>query len=459
LSKRRGKHGGRRPGAGAPTRLQRVMRDAGDPVQWLQEKLSWEAFPYEAELLRCNARFRAILKGRQVGATCTLAHEALFKAYTIPERTILIVSPGDRQSKIFMQKIQDAISTNKDLRSLVKRMNTSGLWLKNRSMILSLPDNPNRIRGFSATDIYLDEASHFQNDEDVTAAVRPMLAATSGNFTVVSTPRGKRGLFYEQYQAAVESKDAKKMRAFNLYPSWINPLVDREKVEEERGVLLTDWQWKQEYEGAFIEQQDVFLPMPLIMGCVDEQLRLLDRGVEGHEYILGVDFAKQRDETVLVILERLPDGMLVVRHIQAWAGMDYTEQIGRIKLLSDLFFITVGAADATGVGVAVIEEVQNILACVQGVTFTMQLKADMASILRMLLEQKQLRLPNDRRLIMQLNGLTYNVSKSGNYLFESPEKDKLHDDYLWALALACYAAKTPKSPYGPGSKVYARAIE
>jgi hypothetical protein len=282
----------------------------------------------------------------------------------------------------------------------------------------------------------------FQNDEDVASAIRPMLIATDGDMTVVSTPKGKRGLFYDQYQAAVAgmAKGNKNMHAFDLHPSWINPLVDRSQIEEEK-LFLSTWQWKQEYLGEFIEAQDTFLPLPLIQGCVDEGLKLLARGVEGHEYVLGADFAKQRDETVVVLLERMDDGLLVVRHISCWTGVDYTSQIGRVKLLSEQFNVTAGAADATGVGVAVMEQVNGILPCVQGVTFTMQVKADMASTLRLLLEQKNLRLPNDRRLIMQLNGLVYNVSKSGNYLFESPQKSTLHDDYLWSLALACYAAR------------------
>jgi hypothetical protein len=42
---------------------------------------------------------------------------------------------------------------------------------------------------------------------------------------------------------------------------------------------------------------------------------------------------------------------------------------------------------------------------------------------------------------MQINSLRYQVSKAGNLLFESSEKEGVHDDYLWALALACYAAR------------------
>ena len=44
--------------------------------------------------------------------------------------------------------------------------------------------------------------------------------------------------------------------------------------------------------------------------------------------------------------------------------MDYSEQIGRIKRLSELFRIVREAADATGVGVAVMEEILGILPCV-----------------------------------------------------------------------------------------------
>jgi len=49
--------------------------------------------------------------------------------------------------------------------------------------------------------------------------------------------------------------------------------------------------------------------------------------------------------------------------------------------------------------------------------------------------------PNDKKLIMQINSLRYQVSRTGNLFFESSEKEGVHDDYLWALALACYAAR------------------
>lgn len=50
---------------------------------------------------------------------------------------------------------------------------------------------------------------------------------------------------------------------------------------------------------------------------------------------------------------------------------------------------------------------------------------------------------------MQINGLRYQVTKAGNLIFESPEKERLHDDYLWALALAVYRAREPPAVIQP----------
>ncbi len=165
-----------------------------DPVAWLRTHTDFRPWRYEAELLRSShLRTRVVRKSRQVGITTTIAHEAIWKAYTTPNRVILIVSPSDRQSKIVMTRIQGLVDSNEELYRQVTRKNTSQVDLSNGSMILSLPNNPDRLRGFTATDIYLDEAAHFLNDGPVMAAIKPMLIASKGTFTVVSTPFGKEG--------------------------------------------------------------------------------------------------------------------------------------------------------------------------------------------------------------------------------------------------------------------------
>ena len=78
-------------------------------------------------------------------------------------------------------------------------------------------------------------------------------------------------------------------------------------------------------------------------------------------------------------------------------------------------------------------------------TFTQQVKVQLIDSIRILLEQKKIVLPNDPKLIMQLNNLRYTFSAVGNLIYHTPENDQPHDDYVWALGLAVHAAQRPDS--------------
>jgi phage FluMu gp28-like protein len=175
-----------------------------DPVVWLEAYTGFKAFPHQAQLIQdYMCRLRVVRKARQIGMTTTIAYEAVWKAFTRPGRLILIVSPSGRQSDKPMRIIQGIVDNNRELARHVTKKNNHELSLDNGSSILALPNNPDRLRNYSADDIYLDEAAHFLNDEPVMAAIRPMLVAKAGSFTVISTPFGKRGLFWDQYSVAL----------------------------------------------------------------------------------------------------------------------------------------------------------------------------------------------------------------------------------------------------------------
>jgi phage FluMu gp28-like protein len=439
--------------------LKRVL-DRVDPVKWLQEYTGFKPFSYEEQILRDHAlRLRVIRKSRQIGITTTISHEALWKAFTTGKRLILIVSPSLRQSKKPMDIIQAASTVSPKVNDHVIRKSRTEIAFDNDSQIISLPNNPDRLRTFSANDIYLDEAAHFLNDEPVMRALQPMLTATKGTFTIISTPFGKRGLFWERYNHAVNAQGIDpEAKAYDLFPSSISPLIGLDGLEREHtSGAYTELEFRQEFLGEFLEEVDVYYPMALITPCVDVNLQLLERGELGKSYIYGIDFAKKRDETVVVILERIRDPKysvyhFLVRHIVAWAKMDYSDQIGRIGQLRQKFPPKAAAADQTGVGEGLIEDLKRVLPPAEGIIFNVATKIDMAAGLRALMEATKLSkqdnqprntitLPNDKKLIMQINALRYEVSKVGNILFKAESEEGDHDDYLWALALAAYAGR------------------
>ena len=72
--------------------------------------------------------------------------------------------------------------------------------------------------------------------------------------------------------------------------------------------------------------------------------------------------------------------------------MDYSEQIGRIAQLATKFKIKHAAADATGVGLAVIDDLKSVVSRTEGITFSVMTKTDLAAGLRMLFEKRQIRI-------------------------------------------------------------------
>jgi phage FluMu gp28-like protein len=169
-----------------------------------------------------------------------------------------------------------------------------------------------------------------------------------------------------------------------------------------------------------------------------------------------VDWAKKRDETAVVILEKekQQDGStkLVARLWFTWARMDYSDQIGRLGQLKNHLPCAKGVFDQSGVGEPVMEDVKLIIPNAEGIIFSDTTKLDMLGRLRVWMESTQrkkqnpslvlneLEIPNDKKLIMQLNSITYEVSKTGKILFREEQKAKIHSDLAWALAMAVHAA-------------------
>jgi hypothetical protein len=74
--------------------------------------------------------------------------------------------------------------------------NKTGLRLSNGSSVVCVPSSADTIRGFSAIDLLIEDEASFVDDV-VHEAVRPMIAASKGQFMMLSTPNGQRGHFYD----------------------------------------------------------------------------------------------------------------------------------------------------------------------------------------------------------------------------------------------------------------------
>jgi hypothetical protein len=170
-------------------------------------------------------------------------HTALYDAPAL----ILIVSSGLRASGEMFAKVNAAydrlgrpVATVED--------NAVTLALENGSRVVSLPNNPNTIRSYSAPKLIIaDEASRI--DEPVFAAIRPMLAVSLGRLILLSTPHGRQGTFWKMYTSGDPAWERIELKGED------NPRIDPGYLAQEKRDMLP-WDFKQEWECEFMDTED-----------------------------------------------------------------------------------------------------------------------------------------------------------------------------------------------------------
>jgi hypothetical protein len=233
--------------------LGRDFARALDPVL-LARDCGLDPDPVQAGLLTTPARKVLVNCCRQWGKSTTTAlialHEALYQAPAM----IVVVSPSQPQSTELFKKIHNAWSLLPGAPE-ANQESLTRMELANGSRIVSLPGSEKTTRGYSAaTLVIMDEAARVP--DELLAAVRPMLATTSGRFFALTTPAGKRGWFYEAWSHGEgwERVTVKGRECPRILPSFL---------EEERSAL-GPLRFSQEYECEFIDPETSLFASELI---------------------------------------------------------------------------------------------------------------------------------------------------------------------------------------------------
>jgi hypothetical protein len=153
----------------------------------------------QAELLTTTARKTLVCCCRQWGKSTVTAIVALHEAlYAGPEAMVVVISPSQPQSTELFKKIHNFWQQLPGAPA-AEQESLTRLQLSNGARIVSLPGSEKTVRGYSAaTLVVMDEAARVP--DELLASVRPMLATTAGRFIALTTPAGRRGWFYEQWE-------------------------------------------------------------------------------------------------------------------------------------------------------------------------------------------------------------------------------------------------------------------
>jgi hypothetical protein len=227
--------------------------------------LGIEPDPWQHDLLRSTLDRVLLNCSRQSGKSTMSAVIALHRALYHPGSLVLCLAPALRQSQELFGKIAGFYS---DLGRPVAPQDERklSLELENDSRIITLPGSEKTIRGFSGAALLLvDEASRV--DDGLYYAIRPMLAVSGGSLMMLSTPYGKRGVFYEEWTGG---------EGWERYevPAYSCPRISEEFLDEERA-SLPPWVYRQEYECSFEETEDQVFTTDMIDWAVTSEVKPL----------------------------------------------------------------------------------------------------------------------------------------------------------------------------------------
>jgi Terminase large subunit, T4likevirus-type, N-terminal len=237
------------------------LRLALDRVSFAK-RLGLEPDPWQEDLMRSTSDRVLLNCCRQSGKSTMTAIVALHRALYHTGSLILCLAPALRQSQELFGKVLD-FYRDLDRPIPAQAGRRLSLELENGSRIVTLPGTDKTIRGFSgAALLIVDEASRVA--DELYFAVRPMLAVSGGALMMLSTPYGKRGIYFEEWTSG-HSWERYEVKAEEC------PRIPATFLEEERDALPS-WVYRQEYECSFEDTEDVVFTYEMVEQAVSNEV-------------------------------------------------------------------------------------------------------------------------------------------------------------------------------------------
>jgi len=417
------------------------LRD--NPSAFIENVIGIEPFEYQKRFLDSDSDRKVFVAGRQVGKSRTASWMALHHAVTHPGSLVLVTADALRQSSELFSQLQSEINNSglADEQWGIERSTQTEIEFEHDSRIKVVPTgrNGNKIRGFTADLIIIDEAA-FVEDSIFKEVIEPMTLVSKGTIVLSSTPYGASGYFYDKAQES-ELSDSPWEKV--QVSSYNNPKIDEDDIEElKKG--KTRNQIKQEILGEFVPTGDQFFTNPLIKSCLNDDVK---RGVTQYatesqqqevdpnaRLYLGADLgAEGTDQTILSMIDEYGNIFSVEKH-----DFGVYEARKRIQQLDNHYNFEQINIDRGGVGEGPVAELRNKIGNkVNAVYLSTQKKQSVYQTMKAEMEAGNVHLPADEDIRLQLEKLGYKKTKSGNLSIHA--KSGFHDDIPDSLALAVWA--------------------
>ncbi len=400
--------------------------DGRKPVQAI-EKIGLDykrpyLYPKQKEAIFSDKRYSIIeastKSGKTAGCMIWLIEQALINGKD--GQNFWWIAPVFSQAKMVHRRMVRSIQTGTDLdaRQLFKANNSElAIEFDNGAKIVCKSgDNPDSLYGEDVFGAVIDEATRCK--EESWFAVRSTLTATRGKLRIIGNVKGRRNWAYNLARRAETGEPDWHFSRITAYDAVSAGVIAKDEVEDARKMLPHNI-FQELYEAIPSDDGGNPFGIDAIRSCIGELSN------EPPAW-WGWDLARSHDYTWGIALD---DKMRVCKNIRFQKPWNQTihsivEEVGETECL----------VDATGVGDAVVEDLQGKLPRVEGFKFSAPSKQQLMERLAIAITSQEIRIP-DGLLVSELESFEYQYTKTG-VRYSAPVG--LHDDGVCALALAVY---------------------
>lgn len=450
---------------------QKNLRQAIDPAHFVSTQFGFTPDRWQTDVLRNRDRQVVLNCSRQSGKSTIGAYLVVHEAIFFPGSQILIISPTQNQSDELFRKVRDVFK-NSGLKFRLIEDNQRSLKLDNGSRVLSLPADPERIRGYSPNLIVVDEAAGVP--DNVFEAIRPMFTVSLGRLVLLSTPLGKRGYFHRI--------------CTNNDPDWIRFTITADMVKRISEEFLRrerrelgDIVFNQEFMCKFVDDASSLFSFDDVTRAITREIEPLlqesDAGIlinqsylyktvedKKPKYFIAVDPGKTRSYTGIIIIEKIGSSEDPIFNVVYIARLSHgTEYLEQVEIIENLLNVVEPlkrcklVIDCSGVGAVLYEHLKKRGIRPGGIIFKPRGEArqDKEKVFKVSKEelfknaQKKIALGEVRiaegcellnELVYELNEIEVRLTEHGNYIYK-PRRSGIHDDLVDAFCIGLWYAE------------------
>ncbi len=474
---------------------------AGRRLELARQLWGWSPHPAQARFFCCPAQVRVAACGRRWGKTEALSLDIATLALDERDCRQLVVAPTDAQARLLGNEVLARLLDAWDWRGPDGKAHPAvagrEIVVRQRpslSIVLTWPGQApweqvsihcrtagrdgRGIRGLWAHRVVADEASRIP-DTVLTDVLLPMLADKGGDYTLASSPAGRRSAYYRMYARGVAEplpaqappspvregqlgEDGAGLVSCASFqcPTSDNPHINQAFLEAQREEL-GESMYAQEFGAQFVDDfgavfrdGDIDAAIADLPGVSVREGQIVSEAQAGRLYTVGIDWGRKLDFTVVAVVDATERPARLVC-LQRWQGTGWETQAREVGAICARFLPWRILADGNSIGDPLAETLQTEIGkalgpgrsapTVERFSFGAESKTKLIDRLNLGLSARGLQYPNHRVLLSELRGFEYGASGSSGRA-SMGARSGAHDDVVIALALAWFGAPEGAPP-------------